>query len=128
METIKDPQYGLLAAKYQLLEMARLNNALRKNGVSDKSVRYQICSDYFFSHGLLLDSDGEAFVWQGKQLHPLLCFAERQYNDKGAAPLRSIHWEDHANLYWQTEASLDQLFNKLKEDVSHFEKELQVTL
>jgi hypothetical protein len=128
METIKDSQCGLLAAKYQLLEMARLNDALRKNGISDKSVRYQICSDYFFSHGLLLDSDGDSFAWQGKQLHPLLCFAERHYTDKGGAPVCSIHWEDHANLYWQTEASLDQLFNKLNEDISDLERELQVTL
>jgi hypothetical protein len=128
MEAIKDPEYQLLAAKYQLLEMARLNNVLRKNGIVEKSKRYQICSDYFFPHGLLLDSDGESFAWQGKRLHPVLCFAERHYTEKGGAPLRTIHCDDHANLYWQTEASLDQLFNKLNEDVSAVERELQVTL
>src|SRR5262245_38393035 len=119
METIKGEQYGSVAAKYQLLEMARLNRVLKERGIVDKGVRYQICSDYFFPNGLFLDSDGDSMAWKGKRLHPIVCFAERHpYTQETGTPISAIYWDDHANLYWQTEASLDLLFNKMNEDVS----------
>jgi hypothetical protein len=130
METIEDsPNYGLLIAKYQLLEMARLNKYLRKHGVSDRGVRYRICSDFFSGHGLLLDADGDPFPWEGKDLHPILCFAERfpRASEK-PAHLRKIYLDYHANLYWQTEASLRLLFQKSDEDLSEFEKDLEEEL
>src|SRR5947209_7180070 len=124
MEIIETPQYGSLAAKYQLLEMARLNHTLRQCGVLDKGVRYRICSEYFLSHGLLLDSDGDAMALQGKHLHPILCFAERQtYTHESGTPVHAIHWGNHANLYWQTEASLKILFDDMKEDFAQLELE-----
>jgi hypothetical protein len=129
METIEDPQYGSLAAKYQLLEMARLNHTLRKCGVAERSVRYRICSEYFFPHGLLLDSDGDAITYREKRLHPVLCFAERQaHTDQSGTPMRTIHWGNHANLYWQTEASLRLLFDEMKEDFTQLEAELGQTI
>ena len=127
METIEDPlNYSRLIAKYQLLEMARLNKYLRKHGVSDGAVRYRICSDFFSGHGLLLDADGNPFPWEGKKLHPILCFAERYpHPDKKSPHLRKIYLDYHANLYWQTEVSLRLLFNKSDEELSKFENDLE---
>ncbi len=128
METIEDPQYGSLAAKYQLVEMARLNHTLRKCGIMDQGVRYRICSEYFFAHGTLLDSD-YPMTWQGKELYPILCFAERQpYAANPGVPVRTIHWGNHPNLYYQTEASLRILFDEMKEDFTQLEKALGQTI
>jgi hypothetical protein len=130
METIEDPlNYARLVAEYQLLEMARLNKYLRKHGVADRGVRYRICSDFFFGHGLLLDSDGHPFPWEGKALHPILCFAERYASgDEKPYHLRKVYLENHANLYWQTEVSLRLLFEKSDEELSEFEKDLEKEL
>jgi hypothetical protein len=130
METIEDPlNYGRLIAKYQLLEMARLNHYLRKHGVSDKGVRYRICSDYFYGQGMFLDADGDPIPWEGKQISPVLIFAERfpSGSDK-PRHLDKLYWYYHANLYWQTEVTLRVLFDQLNEDTKKLEEELAQTL
>jgi hypothetical protein len=124
MKALKDREYGSMASIYQMIEIDRLNNVLREHGIKDKSTRYQICSDYFFPNGLFLDQDGGPFVWQGKQFHPVLAFAERKVDERGAhTEIEALHVDDHANLYWSAEANLDRYFNKLDENITAIKQE-----
>ncbi len=66
--------YDEMAATYQLVEMARLNEVLRRHKVPVQA-RRKICEIYFFGAGVFLDC-GWLKV-EGKQVFPTLCFAER---------------------------------------------------
>jgi hypothetical protein len=71
---VQDDAYEEMAASYQLVEMARLNEVLQKHKVPVKT-RRKICEMYFFGAGVFLDSG-----WlksEGKQVFPTLCFARR---------------------------------------------------
>ena len=71
---VQDDVYEGMASSYQVVEMARLNEVLRKHKVPLK-VRRKICEIYFFGAGVFLDCG-----WlkaEGKKVVPTLCFAER---------------------------------------------------
>jgi hypothetical protein len=63
------------AMAYQSLELDRLNEILKNNGIDDKAVRQQICSDYLMDSGYFLDAGW--FRHGDIKLYPQLCFAER---------------------------------------------------
>jgi hypothetical protein len=50
----QDDSYEEMAATYQVIEIARLNEVLKKHKVPAK-VRRQICTAYFFDSGVFLD-------------------------------------------------------------------------
>ena len=71
---VQDDVYDLMASSYQVVEMARLNEVLRRHKVPVKT-RRRICETYFFGAGVFLDCG-----WLkagGKKVFPTLCFAER---------------------------------------------------
>ena len=55
MSVIKGDNDNLLAATYQLIEMARLNESLKECGISDMAVRRRVVEHYFFDSGYFLD-------------------------------------------------------------------------
>lgn len=67
-------------ASYQTLELARLNQVLASNGISDVSVRRAICEDYFFDSGQFLDMGW--FEQDGRFFHPVVCFEEINKDNK----------------------------------------------
>jgi hypothetical protein len=67
---IHDP----LVATYQTLEVARLNNVLKKCGISNAETRRKICEEYFFDSGYFLDSCW--FADQGGRFCPGVYFAQ----------------------------------------------------
>ena len=71
---VQDDAYEEMAATYQVIEIARLNEVLKKHKVSARA-RRKICTDYFFASGVFLDCG-----WlkaSGKRVWPSLCFAEK---------------------------------------------------
>lgn len=70
----QDDSYESMASTYQVLEIGRLNEVLKKHNIP-AAVRREICTDYFFDSGVFLDC-GWIKV-DGKQVWPTLCFAER---------------------------------------------------
>ena len=70
----QDDVYEEMAATYQVIEIGRLNEVLKKHNIPAE-VRREICTDYFFDSGVFLDS-GWLKV-SGKQVWPSLCFAEK---------------------------------------------------
>lgn len=87
---VQDDAYEEVAATYQLLEVARLNDILRRHKVADKA-RRKICEAYFFEASAFLDS-GWLRVGEGEQLFPTLCFAERPVDpDEGLGDITKLH-------------------------------------
>jgi hypothetical protein len=66
--------YEEMAATYQMIEIGRLNEVLKKHYIPD-DVRREVCTDYFFDSGNFLDC-GWIKV-SGRQIWPSLCFAEK---------------------------------------------------
>ena len=56
MEFVESDLHDSLVATYQTLEVARLNEVLKENGVNDTELRRTLCESYFFSSGYFLDS------------------------------------------------------------------------
>jgi hypothetical protein len=69
-----DAVYEEMAASYQVIEIARLNEVLKKHKIPAK-VRRKICTNYFFGNGVFLDCGWLKVADQ--QVWPALCFAER---------------------------------------------------
>ena len=56
MRIVEGEEHDPLCATYQTLEVARLNDALKECGVSDRNIRRAVCEAYFFNSGHFLDS------------------------------------------------------------------------
>lgn len=85
----QDDSYEEMAATYQVIEIARLNEVLKRHNVSDQS-RREICTDYFFESGVFIDSGW--FKVSGNQVFPTRCFAERPVDPKeGLGEIAKLH-------------------------------------
>lgn len=70
----RDNDYEDMVRSYQLIEVARLNELLKKHSVPAEA-RREICEEYFFDSSVFFD-----FGWlkvSGRQVSPSLCFAEK---------------------------------------------------
>ncbi|HEY7329259.1 MAG TPA: hypothetical protein VH592_16575 [Gemmataceae bacterium] len=70
----QDDSYEVMAATYQVIEIARLNEVLKRHKIPEHA-RREICTDYFFENGVFLDSGW--LKLSGNQVFPTFCFAER---------------------------------------------------
>jgi hypothetical protein len=123
MEIIKDTVYAEMAATFQCLEIARLNEVLKNHGITDKAARQKICSEYFFDSGNFLDSG--SFKSEGKEVFLRVCFAEREVDpEEGLAEPHTLYvpfsgdyfsWHEYAggDIYWY--------FDEHNEDASEIE-------
>src|SRR5262245_39452812 len=75
---VRDDAYEEMAATYQVIEIARLNEVLKKHKVSAR-VRRKICTDFFFDSGVFLDCGW--LTVSGKRVWPSLCFAEKPLDE-----------------------------------------------
>jgi hypothetical protein len=73
MRAIEGDKHDSLAATYQTLELARLNDALQECGVADVNLRRRVCETYFFNAGYFLDSCW--FAEDGGRFRPGIYFA-----------------------------------------------------
>lgn len=74
MSIVKGDLHDRVLAKYQTLELARLNQTLQNSGIRDFAVRREICERYFFDSGYFIDS-----CWlseQGRRFQPGIYFTE----------------------------------------------------
>ena len=111
MEINSSLEHETMAFDYQILEIDRLNNLLKKFGVTDKEVRQEICSEYAFENSYFLDAGW--FEHEGKRLYPQICFAERKSDPNenlGEIEMLHIpseeydlHESAHANDHWYFE-------------------------
>jgi hypothetical protein len=109
----QDDSYEEMAATYQVIEIARLNEVLKRHKIPDE-VRREICTDYFFENGVFLDSGW--FKVSGNQVFPTLCFAERPVDpEEGLGEIAKLHipsqffsFHEYAhgdiNLYFEDDA------------------------
>lgn len=107
MKFTREEAYEEIAATYQCLEIARLNEVLKRHGVSDKNTRTQICEEFVFESGGFLDSGW--FEGHGKKVRPQLCFVEGVKSTTEEAedhllymPSESFAFHEYANgdIHW----------------------------
>lgn len=91
MEIVEGDTHDALAATYQGVELARLNESLKECGVADRRLRRRICEAYFFDSGRFLD--GGWFAEDGRRYRPGLYFEEV---DAAGRPTGTAHLPDPA--------------------------------
>ncbi|MES2951683.1 MAG: hypothetical protein V4858_24410 [Pseudomonadota bacterium] len=71
-----EARYELLMLDYQVSEIARLNEVLRRNGIADKTLRQAICGEFADANGSFLD---QGWLYKdGTEPHfPELLFSKR---------------------------------------------------
>jgi hypothetical protein len=119
MEISQGELHETLVATYQTLELARLNQVLKGNGISDVATRRRICEEYFFDSGYFLDSCW--FSDQGARFRPGVYFSEIGPSGEETAKLHlpapsagtMFHEYAHGNAGW--------LFDDHAEDASEIE-------
>lgn len=90
MKIVKEDSYEEIAATYQCLEIARLNEVLKKNGIDDKDLREKICGEFIFNSGNFIDSG--FFVSEDVKVHPEICFSERKFDEnEGLGEIETLH-------------------------------------
>jgi hypothetical protein len=86
---VQDDAYDEMAATYQLLEIARLDEILKRSRIPSKT-RRTICEAYFFAAGAFLDSGW--LTAEGERVFPTLCFADRPVDpDEGLGEITRLH-------------------------------------
>ncbi len=81
MDIVEGDQHDRLVATYQTLEIARLNDALKECGITDRELRRKVCESYFFSSGYFLDGCWFADE-DGTRFRPGVYFAEIDEDDQ----------------------------------------------
>jgi hypothetical protein len=108
-----------LCSTYQTLEIARLNDALKEAGITDKGVRRKVCEIYFFNAGYFVDSCW--FSEKGRRFRPGVCFTE--IDNQGRETERTFLADPHFGtaLHEYVHGALAWLFDDRHEDVSEIE-------
>jgi hypothetical protein len=118
---LRDVAYEEIAAKYQYRLIALLDDTLQETGITDQTMRQDICAKFIFRLGNFHDQ--QWFMAKGQTFHPALCFT-KEFLDTDTdvdnlgevyAPSRSFDFHDCADgtveVYFQdrTADSVDLL-------------------
>jgi hypothetical protein len=86
---VRDDVYEEMASTYQVIEIARLNEVLKKHKLTAK-VRRAICEAYFFDNGVFLDCGW--LTAADTKVFATLCFAERPLDpDEGLGEIETLY-------------------------------------
>ena len=117
MNINKSDEYEQTAAVYQCLEIARLNEILKEQGIESTEARQAICKKYFFSSGSFLDSGW--FKSEGKTFWPEMGFAERELDAvEGLGEIETLHLADYFSYHEYAGGDIYWYFTEHNEDVS----------
>lgn len=121
LEIVKSDDYEEMASSYQCLEIARLNEVLKSQGIADVSARQAICETYFFDSGNFLDAGW--FKSGDKTLWPELCFAERPLGpEEGLGEVQTLHVvSDSFSFHEYSVGDIYWYFEEHNEDESEIE-------
>ena len=120
MRIVKSDEYEEMAAVYQCLEIARLNEVLKSHGIVDAEARQVICKEYFFDSGNFLDAGW--FKSGGKTLWPELGFAERPLDpEEGLGEIKKLHLAEDFSFHEYAGGDIEWYFVEHNEDASEIE-------
>ena len=74
MDIVETEEFEEVGATYQCIEIQRLNHVLKENGITDKEIRKNICSEYIASAGYFIDD--QSFESEGKRYTVNVCFED----------------------------------------------------
>jgi hypothetical protein len=116
----QDDCYEEMAATYQVIEIARLNEVLKTHNLP-ADLRRAICEDYFFDSGVFLDC-GWLKV-SGMQVWPALCFAERPLDAKeGLGDITKLYAPSlFFSFHEYAHGDIDNYFDESNESVEDIE-------
>lgn len=120
MEIVKSDEFDEMAATYQCLEIARLNEVLKRHGIADAQTREAICKDYIFDSSHFLDAgwfkSGDRTLW------PELCFAERPLDpQEGLGDIQTLHMAEYFSFHEYAHGDTYWYFQEHHEDASEIE-------
>jgi hypothetical protein len=117
MNTVQDGSlHDELRAVYQSLDVARLNEALKKHGIQDPALRQKICGDYLFDAGYFLDSGWLAH--NDRRFKPGVYFAGLDAQGRATGEVVMPDPKMGTSFHEFAGGTADWLFEVVNEDVS----------
>lgn len=130
MKITQDDKYETMMAEYQIIEIAKLNEILKANGIDNKNIRENICSSYFDQQGSFLDHGSfdcsiikfseEGLETSIERIYPEVVFSKRNINEEGAlGNIEELIIPEYASNFQEYASSnSDQYFNENNETIN----------
>lgn len=120
---VDDEAYELAMIDYQMTEIARLNEVLRRHGIDDVAARRRICAEFADASGSFLDRGWMQRGGDGPRLWPLLAFATRTLDaDEGLGDAESLLLPSYAsNFHEYVDGAVDSYFDEQSEQIGDLE-------
>lgn len=114
-----------MAGDYQIVEIHRLNEILKKHGIHDKEARQRICEEHAACFGTFLDQGW--FEGEHEKVSPMIVFAQREpwTEDKAGAVKEVFFPEATSMIYEGYSESIDWYFVEHQEQL---EPEIEIGL
>lgn len=112
--TTDEERYEALMIDYQIVELARLNEVLRRHGISDASLRQRICAEFMDSSGSFLDQGWLASAGTSERYWPELVFSRRELDPaEGLGEAEELIVPEYAsNFHDYVQGALEYYFDE----------------
>jgi hypothetical protein len=98
--TVDGEQYESLMLAYQVTEIARLNEVLQRNGLSNAALRQRICAEFADANGTFLDQGWLQADAGSERYWPELLFSKRTLDpEEGLGNMEEVLVPEYASNF-----------------------------
>ena len=117
--TTDDERYEALMIDYQITELARLNNVLKRHGIDDLSIRRGICAEFADASGSFLDQGWMRSTADPERYWPELLFSKRALDPcEGLGKMDELVLPDYgSNFHEYVPGAIEYYFDKHQESL-----------
>lgn len=119
-----EEQYELMMIDYQITEVSRLNEVLKRCGVKDIKLRKKICGEFADYNGSFLDQG--SFKGEADLAFPELLFSKRRVDpNEGIGEIEELIVPDYAsNFHEYSFGAIEYYFDEKNEGLGEIETKM----
>ncbi len=112
--TTDDELYESLMAAYQITEIARLNEVLKRHGIIDAALRERICAEFADANGVFMDRGWLEAAAGADRFWPELTFSRRTLDpDDGLGDMEELLLPEYAsNFHDYAQGAIEYYFEE----------------
>jgi hypothetical protein len=112
--TVDDELYESLMAAYQITEIARLNEVLKRHGVGDTALRERICAEFADANGVSMDRGWLEPTADAARFWPELTFSRRTLDpEEGLGAMEELVLPEYAsNFHDYVQGAIEYYFEE----------------
>lgn len=117
--TVDDERYEALMIDYQITEVARLNEVLKRHGIADPAARQSICAEFSDANGSFLDQGWLQRPSMPDHYWPELVFSTRPLDpQEGLGKIEELLLPEYAsNFHEYVPGAIEYYFEENRESL-----------